>query len=42
MLNPVWGGEVLHQICGSQIQHVNNNWTKSDLGVWENEGVKQI
>ncbi len=29
------GGEVLHQIFGSWVQHVNKNWTQSDVSFCE-------
>ncbi len=31
------GGGVLHQIFGTQVQHMKKKWTQSDLRFCENE-----
>ncbi len=41
IVNQGGGGGVLHQIFGSQVQHVKKNWTQSDLRFCENEGSKR-
>ncbi len=36
------GGEVLHQIFGTQVEHVIQIWTQSDLRFCENNGSKDL
>ncbi len=42
MYLPPRGGGVLHQIFCSQVHHVKQNWTQSNLRFCKNEGSKRF